>query len=218
MSIVANFATHVFANLEVFLSKKDEKEIYQRLREINEIFASKLNYVTDFSIIRHKFVRRTITYFILAGALSFGYSFFSLPKDGSALYFLFCRFVAVVIIRVRRCQIAFHINNLSNILLDLKILLKLQQQSYRDSANGSALRENIRYLRDIYSNVWLLTNLMSNCFGWSFITFLMEFAVDLINFFYWAYINVRKNTSAYVITRKSIFISECSFSMENHQI
>lgn len=202
MSIVANFATHTVANLETILSRKDEQQIYRRLREINEIFATKLNYVCDFTAIRQKFIRHTITYFILAGALSFGYSFFSLPKDGTSFHFLFCRFVAVVIIRVRRCQLAFHVNSLSNILMDLQILLKKQQQNYRDSSIGSPSRENIRYLRDIYSNVWLLKNLLNNCFGWSFITFLMEFAVDLINFFYWAYINTRSNASAYRIIRK----------------
>lgn len=206
MSVLANFATHAVANLEPLLSKKDEEQIYHRLTIINEAFA-KLNYVCNYNAIRKKIVRHTITYFILAATLSFGYSFYSLPKDGSICYFLFCRFVAVIIIRIRRCQIALHVNSLSNILTDLQILLKKQQQNSCDNAVGSPLLEDIRHLRDIYSNAWLLKNLMSNCFGWSFITFLMEFAVDLINFFYWAYINTRTNVTAYKIIRKILFVN-----------
>lgn len=209
ISVAGNFITHTVAHFEPFFSRKDEQEIYRRLNEINEIFALKLNYVTDFNAIKKKFIRGTMTFFVFAATISFGYSFFSLPtEDNTVFLFLLNRALAVVIIRARRMQAAFLINSLTNILTDLQLLLKRQQEGYRlHSTNqlSSYSSENIRYLRDIYSNVWLIKNLISNCFGWSFITFLLEFSFDLINSSYWTYINIKIYASRNMIIRMLFF-------------
>lgn len=205
MSIVGNFVTHLVAHLEPLFTQKHEIDIYQRLNEINEIFALKLNYVTDFNLIRKRFIRDTVSFFIFASSLSLGYSMFFLPTDiKNVCIFLICRILSVLMIRSRRCLIAFHINNLTNILHDLQVLLKKQQESYNPNLNESTMscRENIRYIRDIYSNAWLVKNLLSNCFGWSFITFLLEFSFELINSAYWAYINIKLDKSTGKVIRK----------------
>lgn len=206
ISVAGNFVTHTVAHLEPLFTRKYEEEIYRKLNDINEMFALKLNYVVNFDAIRNKFIRRTMLFFTITASISIGYSFYSLPSDGDTLktfLFLLNRVLGAAIIRARRCQLAFLVNTLSNTLLDLQILLKRQQQNYRpNSANSSAnSSENIRYLRDIYSTVWLLKNLISNCFGWSFISFLMEFSFDLINSSYWAYINVKIYDSNNMIIR-----------------
>lgn len=208
MSIGGNFLTHLIAHLEPLFTQKHEVELYRRLNEINEIFASKLNYVTDFDAIRKNFIRKTISFFVFASTLSFGYSMFFLPTDAKGMtIFLICRFLSVTVIRSRRCQIAFHVNNLTNILNDLAVLLKRQQETYRHSLSDSdSSRENIRYLRDIYSNAWLVKNLLSNCFGWSFITFLLEFSFELINSAYWAYVNIKLYNSVGKIVRKCFIL------------
>lgn len=209
VSVSGNFITHLMAHLEPLFTRKYELEIYRKLNEINEMFAVKLNYVTDFQEIRKKYIRHTCAFFVVAAAISFGYSFFSIPYDDNlrTILFLINRILGAVIIRARRCQIAFLVNAMTNILTDLQILLKRQQQLYRPNNGDSTLHcsENIRYLRDIYSNVWLLKNLLSNCFGWSFITFLMEFSFDLINSSYWAYINIKIYESTNMIIRKTAF-------------
>lgn len=206
ISVAGNFITHTVAHLEPLFSRKYEERIYHKLNEINETFALKLNYVTNFDAIRDRFIRRTVLFFTITASVSMGYSFYSLPSDGDVFktcMFLMNRAFGAVIIRARRCELAFLVNTLSNILLDLQILLKRQQQNYRsNSANSSVdLSENIRYLRDIYSTVWLLKNLISSCFGWSFISFLIEFSFDLINSLYWAYINVKIYDSSNMIIR-----------------
>lgn len=204
-SVTGSFITHIVAHLEPLLSRKDEDKIYQKLNEINEIFATKLNHVTDFTIIRKKFIWHTMVFFIFSASMSFAYTLFSLPRNKLTItVFIINRVLAMVISRARRCQMAFHINMLSNILLDLQILLKRQQKNYLPSSGESIenSRENIRYLRDIYSNVWRLRNLISNCFGWSFIAFLMEFTFDLINSSYWAYMNIKIYESTNMIIRK----------------
>lgn len=200
LSIAGNFLTHLMANLEAFFTRSDEEKIYRRLREINEIFAIKLNYTIDYNAIRRKFVRQTVVYFAFSAALSLALSFFSLPRNGSVAQFLLTRIMSVLMIRARRCQIAFHINALTNILWDLQVLLKRQQESYRASTMSSG--ENIQHLRDVYSNAWLMKNLISKCFGWSLITLLIEFTTELINFCYWAYINITVYRSTVRIIRK----------------
>lgn len=131
MSIGGNFVTHLIAHLEPLFTQKHEIELYRRLNEINGIFALKLNYVTDFDAIRKKFIWKTISFFVFASSLSFGYSMFFLPTDRKGMtIFLICRLLSVTVIRSRRCQIAFHVNNLTNILRDLGVLLKRQQETY----------------------------------------------------------------------------------------
>lgn len=39
--------------------------------------------------------------------------------------------------------------------------------------------------------VWFLTALMSDCFGWSIISFLIEFKIEMINTSYLIYINLK---------------------------
>lgn len=205
VAVTGNFVSHTIAHLEPLFTRSNEQEIYRRLNEINEIFALKLNYVTNFNVIKRNFVRKTALFYVCAASISFGYSFFSLPTDiSSMLLFLLNRIFAVIIIRARRCQAAFIVNSLSHILIDLQVLLKKQQKSYRPHTTNSSsyCSENIRYLRDVYSNVWLIKNLVSNCFGWSMIAFLMEFSFDLINSSYWAYINIKVYESRSKIIRK----------------
>lgn len=208
MSIGGNFLTHLIAHLEPLFTQKHEVELYRRLNEINEIFASKLNYVTDFGAIRKNFIWKTVSFFVFASTLSFGYSMFFLPTDAKGMtIFLICRLLSVTVIRSRRCQIAFHVNNLTNILNDLAVLLKRQQETYGHCSSESAnSRENIRHLRDIYSNAWLVKTSLSNCFGWSFITFLLEFSFELINSAYWAYVNIKLYNSIGKIVRKCFIL------------
>lgn len=212
VTVGGNFVAHAIAHLEPLLTRKHEEKIYRKLGEINEIFATKLNYVTNFDAIRQKFIRHTLAFYLFSMIMSLVYSFFSIPSGNVDIgVYVFNRALAVVIIRARRCQVALHINMMSIILSDLQVLLRRQQLNYRSNStnsisNSKNCRESIRYLRDIYSNVWLLRNLLSSCFGWSVIAFLMEFTFDLINSSYWAYIDIKLAESSSMIIRKIIKI------------
>lgn len=202
ISITGDFVEHVVAHIEPLFTRKEEEKIYQLFEEINVIFATKLNHVVDFNALRKK-QNYTIGFFILSTVQAFGLSFFSLPTGGLNIFFyLLCRAAAVIIIRVRRFQSSIIINLLSNILRDLQILLKQLQENYHQNPD-SQTSENIVYLRDIYSKVWLIKNLLSSCFGWSFITFAMDYCFDLINSSYWAYITIKTYKSRMKTIRKS---------------
>lgn len=191
MGIFGNYVAEFCAHLEPLTMQKHEKEIYQLLNKIDNIFAVKLNYVTNFDVLRRKYIWHTMMFFIASVVVSFSYALFSLPAGNFEKFlFLSSRAVTLTVIRARRCLLAFHINTLSNILFDLQILLKRQQQNSRSNSSDSSSNGNIRHIRDIYSNVWLIRNRLSSCFGWSFIAFLIEFSLDLINSSYWAYVNI----------------------------
>lgn len=222
LSIVGNFVSHLVSHFEPLFFQSHEGDIYRRLNEINDIFALKLNYVTNFQKIRRNFLRKTVSFFVFASCLSFGYSMFYIQMDlKSMCIFIICRIISVVMIRSRRCQIAFHINYLTIVLNDLQVLLKRQQESYRSNSNQAILNssERIRYLRDVYSNAWLVKNSLSSCFGWSLISFLLEFSFELINSAYWAYINIKLYKSTSKIIRKFFFHTFfCEKLQEKHMI
>lgn len=212
LSVAGNFVTHTIAHVEPFFTQNQENEIYQRLNEINEIFATRFNYSIDLDVIKRKHMQQTAFFYFCSAIVSFGYSFFSLPAAcNDVILFLINRILAVIVIRSRRSYTAILIKMQTIILQDLQILLKQQQQNYRPhtAANASVASnacEKIHHLRDIYSNVWMINSLISGCFGWTLVTFLMEFSFDLINSSYWAYINIKSNESTNKIIRKLGFI------------
>lgn len=205
ISIVGDFVEHAMAHLEPLFTKKHEEEMYRLFEQINTIFATKLNHQVDFDALR-KMQRKTIGFFIFSSIQAYGLSFFSLPTDGFETFiYLICRAGGVIIIRVRRCQCSIIINLMSNILMDLQILLKQLQENYNSDSDEN-MSENIIHLRDIYSKVWLIKNRFSSSFGWSFIAFALDYCFDFINSFYWGYITIKTYKSTIKTIRKN-FIS-----------
>lgn len=207
LSMAGNFVTHTMAHAEAFFTQNQENEIYRRLNEINEMFSTEFNYIVDFDAIKRKHMQHTVLFYFCSATVSFCYSFFSLPTVSSdAVLFSINRILAVIVIRARRCYAAQIINMQTIILRDLQILLKRQQQNYRPHTTNAHVKSNanekIHYLRDIYSNIWMVNNLISGCFGWSLVTFLLEFSFDLINASYWAYSNIKSNESRNKVIRK----------------
>lgn len=191
LSIFGTFTTHATTHLETLLNGRRENEIHQKLKKINDIFATKLNYIIDHRARRLKCVRKTVSVFIFAWILSAGSSLVTLPISNHDKYFNQPLLIfTVAIIRCRGCHIALHLDTIADILKDLQFLLRRQQIKSHQKSDKGYKRENIRYLREIYSNVWLIKTMMSDCFGWSLITFLVEFSIEVINSSYWFYINL----------------------------
>lgn len=211
MSVAVNFIEHAVAHAEAFFAGNQEALIYEKFEKITKIFANELNYVVDFDTLRRNNIRKTIQFHIFSVLFSFGLSFFSLPTNElSIFFFLLNRAFAATIIRVRRCQISIVVNLLTAVLKDLQILLEAQQRKSHGNIDGQPQPlfiscRRIRYLRDVYSDAWHIKNLMSDCFGWSFVTFLMKFSFDLINSCYWAYVTVKTYKNLTKILRKHCF-------------
>lgn len=191
LSIVGNILTHLTSNFEAFIKRKKEEEILRKLVEIDEIFCSKLKHTINYKELRTKYVRQTFGIFILSTVLSIISTLIPLPIDRNYIARPVLIY-AILIVRGKGCQIALILHILCDKLLDLRILLKQQQLNCRRNCNESMNYpvENIRYFRKIYSKIWLIKSLMSDCYGWSLITFLVQFTFDLINASYWVYINL----------------------------
>ena len=190
LSILGGFATHMAAHLEVLFSRKREEEIYEKLQIIDNIFATKLNHMVDYKLRRINFIKKTILTFALFTVTSIASAFINLPDLYHDKYFMQPILILPMIInRLRWCYIALFLMNIGDILNDLQMLLKQQQIHSFDDASAQPhskfARENIRYFREIYSYIWYTITLLSDCFGWSFIFFLVEFTFEFINASYW---------------------------------
>lgn len=215
LSIFGTFATHLTTHLETFLQGKQEREIHEKLKKINDIFENKLNHKTDYKERRSKYVRKSLSVFVFAACLSAASSFIHVPISNHDKYFNQpILILAVLVIRSRGFHIALFLNTISDTLMDLQLLLKEQQiQSCQPTGSLARMtfkRENIRYIREIYSNIWLVKRMLSDCFGWSLITFLIEFSIEVINSSYWFYNNLNKYGSNSLHIRKIISIENLS--------
>lgn len=207
LSISGDLMEHCVAHLEPLFTRRQEEEMYRLFEEIHTIFATKLNHFVDFDVLR-KQQNHTIGFFIFSAVQAFGLSFFTLPECAYGIFlYLLARAIGTIIIRVRRIQSSIVINLLSNVLKDVRMLLEQSQENYGQNSNREK-RENIVHLRDIYSKSWLIKNRISCCFGWSFITFIMDYCFDFINSSYWAYIIIKTYKSRMKTIRK--FFSLCS--------
>lgn len=208
-TMIGAFVTHLTSHLEPLLCGKREEDIYKELKSIDQIFTSKLNYVIDYKIRRVKYIKHNVGTFVLASILAISSSFTTLPDMYHDKYFLQPILIfAVIINRGRWCYIAFFLNAIADTLDDLQILLIEQQlQSHKQSIEPSKcnyVRENIKYLREIYTRVCLVVSSTSDCFGFSLITFLLEFTVEIISACYWLYINFSFYGSMDLNIRKEI--------------
>lgn len=206
LTVIGSSITHIITHLETLFNGKYEEEIYEKFKIISNIFATKLNHMTDFKARRFNYIQQTIGIFIFATFLAAASSFTPLPELYYEKYFMQPNLIfAILIIRARWCYISLFLNTISDTLNDLQILLKQQQikscQYSSDQPEHKFEREKIRYFREIYSNVWFIITLMSNCFGWSLISFLVEFTFEVISASYWLYINVNYYEYTYLNIR-----------------
>lgn len=197
LSIIGSMVVHIAIHVEALFRKKQEQKLYDKLKLIDDLFATKLNHLTDYKMRRSKYIRQNVVVSVFSVILAAASSFTTLPDLNKGIQIHFMKpihIIPVFVIRCRWCYISIFLNAIADTLDDLQLLLKKHQlQSFEganeSSANSCAI-EKMRYFREIYSNVCRIVMLMSDCFGWSLITFLIEFTFDVINASYWLYMNV----------------------------
>lgn len=109
--------------------------------------------------------------------------------------------------RGRWCVVALFLSMIADTLEDLQGLLKQQQMQSCARSNeeigNSFDPERLRYIRDIYSNIWFICTLLSDSFGWTLITFLIKITLVFINGSYWIYVNWNLYQSSALYMRKA---------------
>lgn len=207
LTVLGNLVTHSAICLEALLCGNREKELMQKLKTIDVIFASKLNHQLDYTAKRTRYTRKIVSAFTLSCILCTASSFTTLPEQYHDKYFmqpiLILEFVTN---RIRWCYIVLILSSLADSLNDLQSLLRQHQlksrkQSEKQPENGE-IYDHIHHIREIYSNIWCAVTLLSDCFGWTFITYLLSMSLQSINSSYWLYINMSVYKSMDVNIRK----------------
>lgn len=222
LSVLGNFFTHLTIHLETFLCGKQEEAIFEKLNGIDDIFERKLNHKINYKSKRSTCIRKAMSVFILSTVLSICGSFISLPELHHDKYFMQpILIVAATINRIRWMYIAIILCSLADTLQDLQMLLRQQQiqscEKSDDHGDGLTIafaRDNIRYFREIYSSIWLTITLLSSCFGWTFITFLVSYTFQTINALYWLYINLSVYKSMNLNIRKYLLFTIEDFNLK----
>lgn len=180
MSAAGNFINHATLHIEAFAQGKNEKKMYQHFEEISEILKIKLNSPINCGILRKKYCKNFILFFSGLAIVMFVVTYYSIA-DGNKYFFVASRIYVVIVICSREMYIALILNVLGEFMVHFQICLSNEENDFPN---------RIRYYRQIYSKFGIITDLFSSCFGWSFITFLIQFTFDLINLSYWLYIDM----------------------------
>lgn len=206
MTMIGGFFTHITSHLEPLFNGKREQMIYVKLKQIDHIFTTKLNYKTDHRARHTKYFRQTVMVFLLSTLLAALSSFTSMPDLYQEKYFMQPIFIfPAFIARSRWCYIAVIMNNIADNLFVLQSLLKEQQKQSVDGNQNHQARGRIQCVREIYSQLWTITTLVSGCFGLSLICLLFEFMLEAVLAAYWLYINYKFYGSSDLNNRKNIF-------------
>lgn len=188
MGVYCNFLTHLTSHVETLLKGKYEVAILDKFREINRMLSVKLHHEIDFNSVRKHFFAETFLVFLLSSLLPTLAIFTSSNITGISDNVRFLHIYEFFILYIRGFQIAMMLNFMNYCLRQMQILLKRQQC---DQQTTLYPLKYIRYYRDIYSNIWLIKNLISDCYGWSLISLLVQFTLILINLPYWIYVNFK---------------------------
>lgn len=207
LTVLGFFITNLTVHLEAVLCGKRENELFQQLKMVDGIFSNKLNHKLDYKVKRTKFIRKIVSAFVLSCILCTASSFSTLPEQHHDKYFMQpILILGCVTIRIRWCYIALVLSSVAETLNDLQILLRQHQiKNRKDSEKHPENRDvndKIRYFREIYSMIWCIIRLLSDCYGWTFITFLLSSTLQSINASYWLYINMSIYKSMDVNIRK----------------
>lgn len=180
LSVIGNFINHTTLHVEALVQGKNERKIYQIFLEINEIFNIKLHQPIEYSLLRKKYARSMVPFFIFIAIIMFFVTYHSISTEHKIIFIAF-RIYVMIVICGRELYIALLLSVLGDFLNHLRMSLSNEQTDFRN---------RIRFYRQIYSKFGQITDLISQCFGLTLLTFLIQFTFDLINLSYWLFINI----------------------------
>lgn len=198
LSVFGTYATHLTTPLETLFWGKREKEICEEFKIISEMFAAQLNYIPNYRERRTKYIYRIVFLFVFIAFLGYSSAFIRLPDFYEDKFFMQPTIIFnVILLRIRWCQIGLYLNITADTLNDLQLLLKQHRnfEKTNERLSNASISERIQSFRDIHLHVWLITGLISDCFGLTLTTFVAKAMLELINGAYWFYINLKRHES-----------------------
>lgn len=171
---------------ETVFKRHTEQKLFNTFLRIDELFKDKLKHVIDYRVYCRRQMLTTWLYFIVMTTTML-FSFVTVDpfyRPRTLMGFIFF-FYILVSWHIRIFQVAFYINMLKELLLELKTVARRQQHRIK---YNSARWKDIQYCRQIYSDIWFLRTLIDDCFGYSMILFVADSAVQIMNSAYWLYL------------------------------
>lgn len=207
LTALGNFITHLTVHSEAVLCGEREMELFEKIKIVDTILTNRLKHQLNYKDRRRQFLRKIVSAFMVSCILCTASSFSTLPEQHHDKYFMQpILILGCVTNRIRWCYVAIVSSCVAETLNDLQILLRQNQiKNRKESKNGienSDVYDKIRYIREIYSTIWCIIALLSDCYGWTLITFLLSSTLQSINASYWLYINMSIYKSMDVNLRK----------------
>lgn len=173
--------------IETFFKRRTERAIFETLQHIDDMFKKNLKHSIDYRTHRRRQLRKIWLYlagvtFVIFSSVSINISILNPKYSHGVLIFVYI--FAAMLIRV--FQFTFFINELTDLLGELRIVMQRQQQ--RAKYNPTRWKD-IQFVRKVYSKIWFLRKLIGECFGYSMILFVVDSAVKVIDSAYWFYLN-----------------------------
>lgn len=207
LSIISHCGIFVVTYVEVLFYGKREAEMCEKFKEIADIFAVEFDHVPNFKVRRVHYMREPVLIFILAIVAVAVSTFTPLPTMYNNKFFMPPILIPTIVMSDGRwCQIALYLNVIADTLSDLKIMVEKHQlrnfeEIDQETPNIEAYKK-VQHFREIYSNVWMITTLMSDCFGWTLIMLLSKVVLEFLNGCYFFYINMGLHQSISLNIRK----------------
>lgn len=187
ISIFVYFLTNAIGHVETFIKGNSEMELFKKIEEIHSVHTSKLKYSVNYNEIQRRCLFDAVNTFAVSASIAI-INLITLTSSDH-IYMKFYFVLAIIISYGRICQIAIVLHFMCACVNHLQTHLKLHQLDPGNQSLFHRLKE-IKHFRDIYSTIWLIKNLISDCYGWSLIVFLVQFILDMINFSYRTYRNL----------------------------
>lgn len=173
--------------IETYFKRKSEQQIFETIECIDALLQQKMKYDVDNRMRCRRQLVRTWLWFVVSVAILTTSLSISVPLDMSnRSYGISVMLFTLFILRLRIFQTAFFINAVIGLLDDLKMAMQRQQQRFKYNIAGW---RDIQYARKIYSKIWLLRILISECYGVSMIFFVTDSSAKLVTSAYWIFLN-----------------------------
>lgn len=174
--------------VEMFFHSHVEHKIFETLQSIDDIF-QKMNFSIDYGIHRRQQMRKTwLLFTVITIAMIFAYVVNFAIDTLLDLFGILLYSYIFIVWRMRVFQILFFINAVFDLLGEPELKVVMRRQQHRLKYN-SAHWKDIQYARKIYSKIWFLKTLISDCFGYSMVLIIVDSAVKIINTGYWFYMD-----------------------------
>lgn len=180
------FLSCIAIPIETILQRHTEQKIFATIAAIDNTFRTKCNHIIDYRPHRHDQLRSASLFLFNVMLALFMSSMFNILAVREPSFLAFFEFsYTFAMMRIRLFQIAFFINVVIGLLHELKIMMRRQQQRIRYNANAW---KEIQFSRQIYSQIWCLSALIGDCFGWSMLLFVGDTAIKLLSTIHWIYL------------------------------